>query len=83
RDLKVFLKANGVIPEKGEEKKNTGFHDVEEIRRSMNYDADSVQSDIAIIKLKPPVTYCLILQELFLGRFINLRRLLRIRQAKT
>ncbi|CAG7786299.1 unnamed protein product, partial [Allacma fusca] len=25
RDLKVFLKANGVIPEKGEEKKNTGF----------------------------------------------------------
>ncbi|CAG7817722.1 unnamed protein product, partial [Allacma fusca] len=57
RDLKVVLNRNDVITKQGEEKKETALLDVGEIRRPTNYDPDTLQSDIAIIKLTTPVTY--------------------------
>ncbi|CAG7731004.1 unnamed protein product [Allacma fusca] len=56
QDLKIALNINGVIQEQKEEV-NMNLLDVEEIRRLQNYDANTSQSDIAIIKLTQSVTY--------------------------
>ncbi|CAG7816903.1 unnamed protein product, partial [Allacma fusca] len=56
-DLKVVLNSSPVIIQPSDETKYMGLHDVKEIRRPKNYDGITLQSDIAIIKLKTPVTY--------------------------
>ncbi|CAG7716523.1 unnamed protein product, partial [Allacma fusca] len=56
-DLKVVLNSSPVIIQPSDEPKYMGLHDVKEIRRPKNYDRITLQSDIAIIKLKTPVTY--------------------------